>query len=140
MVFVLLVSDIPLHKSLMGSRLRPVSIRTVRSRDDAATGEALIVLEGFSGTFGVSVVNGRILGTSVGLTNGFPGLVGSGRILGTGVGVSVGLTSGFRGLVGRGRILGTVVGEGVGLSNGFGVALGFGRTVGMGIDFATSNK
>ena len=100
----------------MGSRLRPVSIRTVRSRDAAATGGALIVLEGFSGTFGVSVVNGRILGTSVGLTNG------------------------FRGLVGRGRILGTVVGVGVGLSNGFGVALGFGRTVGMGIDFATSNK
>ena len=96
MVFVLLVSDIPLHKSLMGSRLRPVSIRTVRSRDDEAVGGALMDFEGFNGTSGVSVATGRILGTRVGLANGFRGLVGRGRILGPVVGVRVGVTKGLR--------------------------------------------
>ena len=105
----------------MGSRLRPVSIRTVRSLDDAVTGGALIVREGFIGSFGVSVVSGRSLGpgmgVSVGLTNGFRGLVGNGRILGTVVGVSVGLANGLGTLVASGCSLGTVVGVSVGLAN-----------------------
>ena len=58
----------------MGSRLRPVSIRTVRSLDDVATDGALIVREGFNESFGVFVTIGRSLGlgvgVSVGLTNG----------------------------------------------------------------------
>ena len=103
----------------MGSRLRPVSIRTVRSLDDVATDGALIVREGFNESFGVFVTIGRSLGL--------------------GVGVSVGLTDGLGVLVSSGLSVGIGVGVDVGLTNGFGVAVGFGRSVGVGVGFAISN-